>query len=133
MSNYQKEILWTWILVTLTALGIFLGVLIGKGDYSVYGYEEACLFPGAIIILVGLLFVVASLGAFDIFAFGFRSVFSHMNPDPNHVEKYRDYVQYREVKKDERAYHKPYLWPFWIIGVAFLIAMAVLRIILATT
>lgn len=119
-----------WAAAIVLAAGIFMGVLFGKGNYDLYGYEEACFYPGVLLILLGLLVLVASLGAFDMFVYGFRSVFSHMNPDPNHVDKYADYTQYVQEKRNQRQYSKPPLLPFFVVGGLFLLAAIIMMVIM---
>jgi hypothetical protein len=127
--DQAKQKIMTWIIVFLISAGIFCAILFTRHSYNLTAFLDSCTYTGVFVFLSGALALTTSLGAFDIFVYGFHSVFSHMNPDPTHVDKYKDYVQYQEAKRSERQYHKPYLWPFFIIGGAFLIAMIVLLII----
>ncbi|MCI2068197.1 MAG: DUF3899 domain-containing protein [Bacilli bacterium] len=129
-SEHQRKMLIVWLVAFVLAAAIFMGVLFGKGNYGLYGFEEACFYPGILLILSGLLVLVASWGAFDMFVYGFRSVFSHMNPDPNHVDKYADYTQYVQEKRTQRQYSKPPLLPFFVVGGLFLLAAIIMMIIM---
>lgn len=131
MSPSIKKLIF-WIAAAIVNISIFCGVLFGRGNYALTGFVDATFFPGILSVLFGMLFWCTSKGVFDIFAYGFGSIFSRMNPDQTKVHKYRDYTDYVTTKRTQRAYAKPPLYPFYIIGGCFLIASIILFIILKT-
>jgi|GEM_PF-1248324 len=80
---------------------------------------------GMVTLLLGALYLLAYYGAFDLFYFGFRSVFSHMNPhyDPS---AHQDYAEYLASRSERRHLTRPYFWPFLGEGIAFLLASGIL-------
>lgn len=67
------------------------------------------------------------------FAYGFKDVFFHMNPDKDKVRKYVDYPDYVEKKREERRKSRIYFLPYVIIGGAFLVTALVLRLVIFNT
>lgn len=131
MSDIVKARIIYWVAVTVYGAAIFVAGLLIKHDYSYVGFMNSCFYTGGIVLFSGLLGLMVHLGAFDIFVYGFKDVFYHMNPNPNKKTKeYKDYPEYIEKKKEVRARRKlVFLWPFLSWGGAYLVAMFVLRMI----
>ncbi|MFA6829898.1 MAG: DUF3899 domain-containing protein [Bacilli bacterium] len=121
------NIILSWSIAFITALALFLGVLCGRGNYSGYGFIDPCFYAGIIVFLLGCLLIVIHKGAFDIFAFGFGSIFSHMNPNRDAVSSYHDYAEYTIKKKRARMYSSSHCVPFLVIGGVFLLGALILN------
>ena len=130
MSDLVKARLISWIAVTIYGIGVFVGGLFIKQDFTYVGFMNSAFYTGGIVLFSGLLVLVAHWGAFDIFVYGFKDVFYHMNPSPDKKKKYKDYPEYLQAKKDIRAQRKLVIfWPFLAWGGVYLVAMFVLRMI----
>ena len=130
MSDLVKARLISWIAVTIYGIGVFVGGLFIKKDFTYVGFMNSAFYTGGIVLFSGLLVLVGHWGAFDIFVYGFKDVFYHMNPSPDKKKKYKDYPEYLQAKKDIRAQRKLVIfWPFLAWGGAYLVAMFVLRMI----
>jgi len=129
MSRNDKIILNEFIISGIIAIAMFCWIFFTKGIYSVYGSIDALFAPGILLIMIGSLALCASFGAFDIFSYGFRSIFEHMNPNTEAISKYKDYYDYKKSKRTKREYSKFPTWPFFVVGGLFIIAGIVMEII----
>lgn len=62
---------------------------------------DAAFVPGVIIGSVGLLILVSAGGAFDMLAYGVRSLFVVFLRNPA-TRKYKDYYEYRQAQKGKK-------------------------------
>lgn len=81
------------------------------------------------ILLAGgaILTILARLGAFDTFAYGFRQLGHAMfsrNP-----RKFNNMVEYKQAKTEERKGKRKSYYPVLIVAALFIIALVVLEII----
>ena len=130
MSDLVKTRIIIWSIVTVYGAALFVAGLFIKQDFTYVGFMNSVFYTGGIVLFSGLLVLVAHWGAFDIFVYGFKDVFYHMNPNPDKTKKYKDYPEYLQAKKDIRAQRKLVIfWPFLAWGSAYLVAMFVLRMI----
>ena len=130
MSDLVKTRIIIWSIVTVYGVALFVAGLLIKQDFTYVGFMNSAFYTGGIVLFSGLLALVAHWGAFDIFVYGFKDVFYHMNPNPDKTKKYKDYPEYLEAKKEVRARRKlVFFWPFLTWGGAYLIAMFILRMI----
>lgn len=81
---------------------------------------------GIILLGVGLLCLVAHLGAFDTMSYGFRQMFSSMFA--KEANKYNDMVEYKQDKNTKRARASYYYVVMMIVSVFFFIAFIALEI-----
>ena len=81
---------------------------------------------GIILLGVGLLCLVARLGAFDTMSYGFRQMFSSMFA--KEANKYNDMVEYKQDKNAKRARSSYYYVVMMIVSVFFFIAFIALEI-----
>ena len=96
-------------------------------DSNLVDAINGCSIAGVSLIGGGLLALLARLGAFDTFAYGFLQLgHSMFSKEPN---KYKDYVEYREVKEEKRKQKGKYFVPILIAGALFLVALIPLEII----
>lgn len=126
----NKNVLIRWITVLVIGLIIFLAMLLLKGDYNLYGYMNAFFLPGAILIGVGGLSWIGQTGQYDIFAYGFISVF-HRAFKYKEPMRDKDLAEYKERKQQERIYKGGFInfLPYFGIGAIFLIVSIILFII----
>ena len=89
-----------------------LGLLRTGFDLRIY-YMDAFSVAGTVVLLLGLLFLVSYLGAFDIFGYSFSMLRS--------VRRYKDLYTYSEAKKEKRAHGGWTFMPFLLVGFVFLI------------
>ena len=99
----NTNILIRWISVFLVGVGLFLTMLFSKGNYNLYGLVDAFFIPGGVLVCVGVLGWVAQNGQFDIFSYGFGSVF-HRAFKYNEPLRDKDLPEYKERKERERIY-----------------------------
>lgn len=81
-------------------------------------YVDAFGVAGAVSVLLGLLFWVASAGAFDTIGYGF----SFFRSD----RKYQDLYEYTVRKKEKRSRQKKPFVPFMAVGAVFLVVSVVI-------
>jgi hypothetical protein len=126
----NTNILIRWISVFLVGVGLFLTMLFSKGNYNLYGLVDAFFIPGGVLVCVGVLGWVAQNGQFDIFSYGFGSVF-HRAFKYNEPLRDKDLPEYKERKEQERIYKGGFatLLPYFVIGGLFLIVTMIIFII----
>lgn len=129
MDETKKYHLTVWAIAGILSIAAFLTVLFIKQDYSVKGWCDVTFLSGGIVLMLFLLYLVVHLGAFDIFNYGFRDLFYHMNPNKDKTRKYRDYPDFIEQQKKKRLAHKVYFLPFLVICGALLACAIVLRLV----
>ena len=81
-------------------------------------WADAMSTAGAVLILLGLLGVVARLGAFDTVGYGVSKIWK---------PRYGDLVEYTEAKAEKRSRAPLGFMPFMTVGVLFLAAGLILR------
>lgn len=94
-------------------LVLALIVLLLKGFGQRIHYIDALGVAGAVSILLGLLFWVASQGAFDTIGYGFSALFTD--------RKYKDLYDYTARKNENRSRRRKSFVPLLIVGAAFLL------------
>ena len=97
----------------LTAVNLW-----SRGGGLLFRWADAVSTAGAALIFMGLLGLVARLGAFDTMAYGFSKMW---NP------RYRDLVEYTEAKAEKRRRAPLGFMPFIAVGILFLAAGLILR------
>ena len=102
------------------ALLVALLVLLRDGFRLRIAYMNALSTAGAVVVLLGLLIMVDSFGAFDIFGYSF----STLGKD----RRYKDLYAYGEARKEKRRRAGWTFMPFLLVGAAFLLAGLLLRI-----
>ena len=121
-----------WGIILGVSIAVFCLVFFIPHNFSMIGWINGCFFSGGIILALGLLAMVGHFGAFDMFVYGVRDVFFHMNPSKDKVKPYKDYVEYIEKKKETRKKKGfGFFWPFLTFGLLLLVAAIVLRIVFA--
>lgn len=90
-----------------------LAVLLLRGfELRIY-YVDAFSVAGAVSVLLGLLFWIASAGAFDTIGYGFSALCAG--------RKYKDLYEYTVRKKEKRSRQdKPFV-PYIVVGIGFLV------------
>ena len=90
---------------------ITLFVLLIKGfDLKIY-YVDAFSVAGAVSILLGLLFWIASAGAFDTISYGFSTFRAE--------KRYQDLYEYTLRKKEKRSRNKKSFLSYIAVGALF--------------
>ena len=134
MSDLARRRLIYWIVATVYGIVVFVAGLLIKQDFSYVGFMNSAFYTGGIVLFSGLLLLVTHWGAFDIFVYGFKDVFYHMNPNPGKQKEYKDFPEYVEKKREIRQRKRyTFLWPFLAWGGTYLLVMLILRIIYLST
>lgn len=89
-----------------------------RGGGLLIRWADALSTAGAFLILMGLLGLVARLGAFDTMAYGFSRLWK---------PRYTDLMEYTEAKAEKRSRAPLGFMPFVTVGVLFLAAGLILR------
>ena len=97
----------------LTALGLW-----SRGSLLLIWWADSLSIAGAVLILLGLLGLVARLGAFDTVGYGVSRLGSR---------RYRDLYEYSQGKAERRSHTPLRFMAFIAAGVLFLAAGLVLR------
>lgn len=130
----KKELLIADLITAAIALiiGVFVFLLYFflKGMKLIDAVDGATL-AGAIVFGVAILMLLAKLGAFDTFAYGFKQLGSMMfTKTPS---KYNDMATYKKEKMEARKKSGNYYIPVLIISGLFFVAVLILYIIFKTT
>ncbi|MBQ4563478.1 MAG: DUF3899 domain-containing protein [Lachnospiraceae bacterium] len=97
---------------------LVLLVLFLKGFDRILAYIDAFSVAGSVSVLYGLLMLVTSLGAFNMFGYAFSSFRTE--------RKYKDLYEYTMVKQKKQAGREKTYTPYMIVGVIFLLVSYVL-------
>ncbi len=100
--------------VILTALGLW-----SRKSLLLIWWSDSLSVAGAVLILLGLLGLVARLGAFDTAAYGFSAL--------SRRRRYKDLYEYTQAKAEKRSHTPPGFMPLIAVGILFLAAGIVLR------
>ena len=101
-------------------LNVFLVLLVLflKGFDRILAYIDAFSVAGAVSVLFGLLMLVTSLGAFNMFGYAFSGFRTE--------RKYKDLYEYTVAKQEKVSKQKKIYIPYIVVGVVFLIISLVL-------
>ena len=97
----------------LTALNLW-----SRGSGLLFRWADALSTAGAFLILLGLLGLMARLGAFDTVGYGISRIWK---------PRYSDLVEYTQAKAEKRSRAPLGFMPFVTVGVLFLAAGLILR------
>jgi len=89
-----------------------------RGGGLLFRWADALSTAGAVLILLGLLGLVARLGAFDTVGYGISKIWR---------PRYRDLVEYTQAKGEKRSREPLGFMPFILVGALFLLAGILLR------
>ena len=98
----------------LTALNLW-----SRGSGLAIRWADALSTAGAALVFMGLLGLVARLGAFDTVAYGFSVIGRR---------RYKDLVEFTQAKAERRSRTPPGFMPFIAVGVLFLAAGLIARL-----
>lgn len=116
-----------WAVAFVLAAGVFCLVFFLRQQFTIDGASDAC-FLASSAMLAGLGYLLLRrLGTFDILEYSFFRLgesFARGNK-----RRYETAYDFAKARKDKREIKKPYIWPFLIIGGAFLLAAFILLII----
>ena len=129
MKYHWKANLISFLVSLIVGGGIFCLVFFLTEQTIMSALNGASL--GTVVVLaIGLLLLVAHLGAFDTFAFGFKQLGAMMfAKNPNKEGKFQDY---KENKIKERANSSYFFVSIIIAGLLLSISIVVLEIIYKT-
>ncbi len=105
------------------ALGVILTALVlrSRGSLLPLWWADGLTAAGGVLILLGLLGLVARLGAFDTVGYGVSRI---------RGRRYKDLYAYSEAKREKRSHTPPGFMPFIAVGAVFFLAGAAVRILL---
>ena len=130
-ENKKKSIDWKiYIIAAIIALAIGAGIFclyFFLNNMTIIAACNASIVAGVSLVGLGALIILARLGTFDTFAYGFMQLGSSMFG--RQPKKYNDMVEYKQAKYDERKEKSKYYFAIMIVGALFFIASLVLEII----
>lgn len=130
-ENKKKSIDWKiYIIAAIIALAIGAGIFclyFFLNNMTIVAACNASIVAGVSLVGLGALIILARLGTFDTFAYGFMQLGSSMFG--RQPKKYNDMVEYKQAKYDERKEKSKYYFAIMIVGALFFIATLVLEII----
>ena len=126
IRKYWLTNLITFLLSIAAGVGIFCAVYFSRARSIMDAIDGATL-GGLVVLLFGLLMMVSHFGAFDIFVFGFKQLFSlFFSKDPRKNGEFADYRNERTQKRDASSYN---FIAVIFAGISLSIAIIVLEII----
>ncbi len=130
-ENKKKSIDWKiYIIAGIIALAIGTGIFclyFFLNNMTIVAACNASIVAGVSLVGLGALIILARLGTFDTFVYGFMQLGSSMFG--RQPKKYNDMVEYKQAKYDERKEKSKYYFAIMIVGALFFIATLVLEII----
>ena len=99
--------------VLLTALGLWF-----RKSLLLIWWSDSLSIAGAVLVLLGLLGLMARLGAFDTVSYGFSVLGKR---------RYKDLYEYTQAKAEKRSHTPPGFMPLIAVGAVFLAAGMILR------
>lgn len=130
-ENKKKSIDWKiYIIAAIIALAIGAGIFclyFFLNNMTIIAACNASIVAGVSLVGLGALIILARLGTFDTFAYGFMQLGSSMFG--RQPKKYNDMIEYKQAKYDERKEKSKYYFAIMIVGALFFIATLVLEII----
>lgn len=116
----------TAIIAVVIGVFVFLLCFLLKGADLIAAIDGAT-YSGVFLFAAAILMLLARLGAFDTFAYGFKQLGAIMfSKNPT---KYNDMAEYKQQKYEARQKSGKYYIPVLIISVIFFVAVLVLYII----
>lgn len=115
---------------------LIIALAIGSGIFCLYYFlnkpviATACnatILAGISLVGAGMLILLARLGAFDTFSYGFIQLGTAMFG--RQPKRYNDMVEYKQIKTEQRKTKSNYYFVVMIAGSLFLIATLILEII----
>jgi len=105
IRKYWLTNLITFLLSIAVGVGIFFIVFLSGGRSLLAAVNGATL-GGLIVLLFGLLMMVSHFGAFDMFVFGFKQLFSLLfSKDPRKNGEYHEYRDGKTQKRNDSSYN----------------------------
>lgn len=100
--------------VTAFAVGVVVTALaLLRNGFSLrISWVDSLTVAGAVLILLGLLFLVAHFGAFDMFGYSFSTLGNR---------RYKNLYEYSRAKQEKRGHGGWTFMPFITVGTAFLL------------
>lgn len=126
IKKYWLTNLITFLVSIAIGVGIFCIVFFTRARSIIDAIDGATL-GGLVVLLFGLLMMVSHFGAFDIFVFGFKQLFSlFFSKDPRKNGEFADYRNERTQKRNDSSYN---FIAVIFAGILLSIAIIVLEII----
>ncbi len=125
IRKYLKVYLITAVVSLAVGAGIFCLYYFLR-DQTLIAAIDGVSMAGVILLGVGILCLLARLGAFDTMSYGFKQMFSSMFA--KEANKYNDMAGYKEEKREKRASSSYYYVVMMIVSLLFFIAFAILEI-----
>ena len=126
MRKYWKINLLVFLISLIVETAIFLLFFFLRGKTLTEAINGTAV-GGVTVFFLGLLALVAHLGAFDTFAFGFKQLGGMLfSKDPRKAGTYSDYREEKRIKRDNSTYS---FMAMLIAGLIFFIAAGILEII----
>ena len=128
MSKLQKIRIIEWAIYFAIDLGVFLTFFFVNthGRSGMARWIDPLFASGAITIGLGLIALMAHFGSMDFLAYGIRSIFVRMRPSYKVSEdKYHDFNDYVDQKRESRKKISAYPWPWLVFGVPSIIVAIV--------
>ena len=130
IRKYWLANLITFIVSLMIFGGIFCAVYFTRPVKSIVGAIDGATVGSIVVLVLGLLMLLAHLGTFDLFAFGFKQMGSMLFAKDARKEGH--YQDYREDKIAKRS-HSSFIFVSVIFaGILGLISIVVLQIIYNT-
>ena len=127
---HWKINLFTFVVSMLFGGGLFCLIFFLRNRTIVDAVDGAAI-ASVVVLFVGLLMLVAHLGAFDTFAFGFKQLGSMLFAKD--ARKDGKYYEYKEAKKEKRNDSSYNFIMVILAGLLLSISIIVLEIIYQTT
>lgn len=96
-------------LVLAVAVGVYRYCMLSDGVATQYALYEIFSVSGYVTFLIGALFTVSYLGAFDLFSYVFSSARSS--------GKYKNYADYSQKTAEKRSSGDYFFVPYYVVGI----------------
>ena len=127
--KFKRTYILSTVISAIFGVAVFMLFYFLRGQALVAAID-GCTISAVVLAGVGLLCLVARLGAFDTMSYGFRQMFSSLFA--KEANKYNDMVDYKEQKNIARSSSSYYFVPMFVVAFIFVIVLIALEIYKST-
>lgn len=103
-----------WLWTTALALGLFCAVYIPNWQKGFRALSDGFLVPGAVLLSIAAFIYIGRSGTFDVTGYSFMRLGESLRREQR--KSFKDPYEYASFKHEQRIKHKPYYWPYLVIG-----------------
>lgn len=131
VHHSKKQMIITWSIASVIALAMSLSIFFTRAHYNLAALIDASFIPGAFLLGVALLVLIARTGTYDLAAYSFIALGQRFRP--RELRQYSDAYDYKVKADERRSKQGVYVLPFFIWSGALLLTALIANIIFMTS